>query len=161
MKTLGKLGVWYPLDRLDAAGLQQLLRTIEDLGFSSLWYPEAVGYESLSLASFLLANSKQLIIGSSIANIYARDPFTARRGLRGLSALYEDRFILGLGVSHAPMVEKLRGHVYEKPVPTMRRYLDGVYEDASNAGRMAARHCRARAADAETRRRADRRRRPL
>jgi probable F420-dependent oxidoreductase len=134
MKTLGKLGVWYSLDRLDAAGAKRLLRTIEDLGYSALWYPEAVGYESLSLASFLLANSNQLIIGSSIANIYARDAYTARRGLRSLSKLYEDRFILGLGVSHAPMVEKLRGHVYDKPVPAMRRYLEGVYEDPSNAG---------------------------
>ena len=81
----------------------------------------------------MLANSTRLIIGSSIANIYARDPFTARRGLSTLSSLYGDRFILGLGVSHAPMVEGLRGHVYEKPVPAMRRYLDGVYEDPSNA----------------------------
>ena len=76
----------------------------------------------------MLANSTRLIIGSSIANIYARDPFTARRGLSTLSSLYDDRFILGLGVSHAPMVERVRGHVYEKPVPTMRRYLDGLYE---------------------------------
>jgi probable F420-dependent oxidoreductase len=106
---------------------------VEDLGYSTFWYPEALGYESLSIASFMLANTKRLIIGSSIANIYARDPFTARRGLRTLSSLYDDRFILGLGVSHAPMVEKLRGHVYDKPVPTMRRYLDGLYEDPSNA----------------------------
>ena len=109
-----------------------MLRTVEELGYSTLWYPEALGYESLSIASFLLANTKRLIIGSSIANIYARDPYTARRGLRTLSSLYDDRFILGLGVSHAPMVER-RGHVYDKPVPTMRRYLDGVYEDSSNA----------------------------
>jgi probable F420-dependent oxidoreductase len=53
--------------------------------------------------------------------------------LRTLSSLYDDRFVLGLGVSHAPMVER-RGHVYDKPVPTMRRYLEGVYEDPSNAG---------------------------
>src|SRR5580693_4080685 len=131
MKQLGRLGVWYPIDRLDAAGIKRLLRTIEDLGYSSFWYPEALGYESLSIASFMLANTERLIIGSSIANIYARDPFTARRGLRALSSLYDDRFILGLGVSHAPMVER-RGHVYDKPVPTMRRYLDGVYEDPSN-----------------------------
>ena len=75
----------------------------------------------------------RLIIGSSIANIYARDPFTARRGLSTLSSLYDDRFILGLGVSHPPMVERVRGHVYEKPVPTMRRYLDGLYENPSNS----------------------------
>ena len=99
----------------------------------TLWYPEAVGYESLSIASFMLANTTRLIIGSSIANIYARDAFTARRGLRTLSGLYDDRFILGLGVSHVPLVEGVRGHVYDKPVPAMRRYLEGLYEDPSNA----------------------------
>jgi probable F420-dependent oxidoreductase len=133
MRQLGKLGVWYPIDRLDGAGIRRLLQTVEDLGYSTFWYPEALGYESLSVAMFLLANSTRLIVGSSISNIYARDPYTARRGLRTLSDLYDDRFILGLGVSHAPMVEKLRGHVYDKPVPTMRRYLDGIYENASNA----------------------------
>ena len=133
MRPLARLGVWYPIDRLDAGGIRRLLRTVEDLGYSTFWYPEALGYESLSIASFMLANTERLIIGSSIANIYARDPFTARRGLRTLSSLYDDRFVLGLGVSHAPMVERVRGHVYEKPVPTMRRYLDGLYEDPSNA----------------------------
>jgi probable F420-dependent oxidoreductase len=133
MRQLGKLGVWYPIDRLDGAGIRRLLGTAEQLGYSTFWYPEALGYESLSIASFMLANTERLIIGSSIANIYARDPYTARRGLRTLSGLYNDRFILGLGVSHAPMVEKLRGHVYDKPVPTMRRYLDGLYENTSDA----------------------------
>jgi len=132
MRRFGKLGVWYAVDRLDGSRIKRLLRTVEDLGYSTLWYPEAVGYESLSIASFMLANTTRLIIGSSIANIYARDAFTARRGLTTLSSLYDDRFILGLGVSHAPMVEKLRGHVYDKPMPTMRRYLDGLYERPSN-----------------------------
>ncbi|MGB7973534.1 MAG: TIGR03620 family F420-dependent LLM class oxidoreductase [Roseiarcus sp.] len=132
MRQLGRLGVWYPIDRLDAAGILHLLRTVEDLGYSTFWYPESLGYESLSIASFMLANTKRLLIGSSIANIYARDPFTAKRGLSTLSSLYDDRFILGLGVSHAPMVQR-RGHVYDKPVPTMRRYLDSVYDDPSNA----------------------------
>jgi probable F420-dependent oxidoreductase len=108
-----------------------LLSKVEELGFSTFWYPEALGYESFSIASFMLANTSRLIIGSSIANIYARDPFTARRGLRTLSGLYDDRFVLGLGVSHAPLVQR-RGHVYDNPVPTMRHYLESVYEDPSN-----------------------------
>ena len=108
MRRLGRLGVWYPIDRLDGAGLRRLLGKVEELGFSTFWYPEALGYELFSIASFMLANTSRLIIGSSIANIYARDPFTARRGLRTLSSLYDDRFILGLGVSHAPMVERAR-----------------------------------------------------
>ena len=132
---IGRLGVWYPTDRLDAAGLRDLVRTVEDHGYSTLWYPEARGYESFSLAGFLLGAGTRLMVGSSIASIYARDAFAARRGLITLNALYGDRFILGLGVSHAPMVERLRGHAYEKPVPAMRAYLDAIARDQPEYGR--------------------------
>jgi probable F420-dependent oxidoreductase len=130
---LGRLGVWYPLDRLDGAQIRGLLATIEGQGYAALWYPESRGYESLSLAGFLLANSRHLAIGSSIANIYARDSFTARRGMLTLNALFGGRFILGLGVSHIPMVEGLRGHRYDKPVPAMRAYLDGIAGDETGS----------------------------
>ena len=50
MRQLGRLGVWYPVDRLDGAGIKHLLGTVEELGYSVLWYPEALGYESLSIA---------------------------------------------------------------------------------------------------------------
>lgn len=126
---LGRLGVWYSVDKLDGAGLRALLRTIEGNGYSAYWYPESRGFESMSMASYLLANSEKLVIGSSIANIYARDSFTARRAVISLNALYGDRFILGLGVSHIPMVEGLRGHRYDKPLGAMRAYLDGINKD--------------------------------
>jgi probable F420-dependent oxidoreductase len=124
---LGRLGAWYSTDKL--GGPQQIrsfVQTVERLGYDTLWYPESRGYESLSVAGFMLANTTRLKLGSSIASIYARDAFTARRGLLSLQALYGDRFILGLGVSHVPMVEGIRGHTYEKPVPAMRAYLDGI-----------------------------------
>jgi probable F420-dependent oxidoreductase len=124
---LGRLGVWYPTDRLNAAGLRALLQTVERHGYGTLWYPESRGYESLSLAAFLLSNSERLSIGSSIASIYARDAFTARRGMLSLNALHGDRFVLGLGVSHAPMVEEVRGHTYAKPLSAMRDYLDRLH----------------------------------
>ena len=123
---LGRVGIWYPTDRLDAAGLRALLRTVEGHGYGTLWYPGSRGFESIALAGFLLANSERLTIGSSIANIYARDAFTARRALATLNALRGGRFALGLGVSHIPLVEGLRGHRYEKPVPAMRAYLEGI-----------------------------------
>jgi probable F420-dependent oxidoreductase len=125
---LGRLGVWYSTDKLDAGGLRALLKTVEGLGYGTFWYPESRGYESLSLAGFLLGNSSSMVVGSSIANIYARDAFTARRGMLSLNALYGNRFVLGLGVSHKPMVEGLRGHSYEKPIPAMRGYLDGMQQ---------------------------------
>jgi probable F420-dependent oxidoreductase len=123
---LGRLGVWYSTDKLNPTQLADLMRAIESNGYSAFWYPESRGYESMSLAGYLLSKSTKLTIGSSIANIYARDPFTAQRAMISLNNFYGSRFILGLGVSHIPMVEGLRGHRYDKPLGAMRAYLDGI-----------------------------------
>ena len=124
---LGRLGVWYATDKLGGPQqIKQFVGTVEKLGYDTMWYPESRGYESLSVAGFMLANTTKLKFGSSIASIYARDAFTAGRGMLSLHQLYGERFILGLGVSHVPMVEGIRGHKYEKPVPAMRTYLDGI-----------------------------------
>jgi probable F420-dependent oxidoreductase len=126
--NLGRLGVWYPTDRLDGPQLGDFVKAVERNGYSALWYPESRGYESMSLAGFMLSKCSKLVIGSSIANIYARDPMTSQRAMVSLNGWYGDRFVLGLGVSHVPMVEGLRGHTYAKPVATMRAYLEGLYK---------------------------------
>jgi len=125
---LGRLGVWYSADKCNAAQVADLVRVVERNGYSAYWYPEGRGYESMALASYLLAKSDKLIVGSSIANIYARDPYSARQAMLFLNEFYGDRFILGLGVSHRPMVEGLRGQTYDKPIGTMSAYLDGVHK---------------------------------
>ena len=122
----GKLGVWASTNALSRTQLAELAQGVERLNYSVLWYPESLVYESLSLGSFLLSQTNQLCFGSGIANIYARDAFTARAGHDTLNSLYGDRFILGLGVSHIPLVEGRRGHTYGKPVATMRAYLDAM-----------------------------------
>jgi probable F420-dependent oxidoreductase len=127
---LGKLGVWSPTDVLTGPELVDLAQRTERLGYAALWYPEARGHEAFALGSFLLSHTERLILATGIANIYARDAVTARLGQHTLAKLSGGRFILGLGVSHAPIVEGLRGHTYGKPVATMRAYLDGM-EQAS------------------------------
>ncbi|MEQ9640899.1 MAG: TIGR03620 family F420-dependent LLM class oxidoreductase [Alphaproteobacteria bacterium] len=126
MDGIGTYGVWYPTSKLDMPALAAFAQRVEQLGYATLWYPEAVGWESLSQAAFLLCNTDKLLVGSSIANIYARDAVTTRQGQITLNAISNDRFILGLGVSHIPLVEAVRGHVYGKPVASMRAYLEGV-----------------------------------
>jgi probable F420-dependent oxidoreductase len=126
---LGRLGVWYATDKLNGAQLTDFVRAVEKNGYSALWYPESRGYETVALASYLLSKSEKLLVGSSIANIYARDAFTARRAMVSLNDLHGGRFILGLGVSHIPMVEGLRGHKYDKPLATMRAYLEQLHKD--------------------------------
>ncbi|MCZ6728506.1 MAG: TIGR03620 family F420-dependent LLM class oxidoreductase [SAR324 cluster bacterium] len=123
---LGKLGVWCSTDAFNAKDLAELARRIEGLGYAALWYPEARGHESFATGSFLLSQTSSLIVATGIANIYARDATTAKLGQQTLAKLSGGRFLLGLGVSHIPMVEGLRGHSYGKPVATMRAYLEAM-----------------------------------
>ncbi|MEC9248710.1 MAG: TIGR03620 family F420-dependent LLM class oxidoreductase [Pseudomonadota bacterium] len=122
----GKYGVFAFTDQLDAKGLSELCSRSEELGYSTLWYPEAFNYETFAIGGYLLSQSSKLIVASGIANIYARDPSASVMGCNSLNALYGGRFVLGLGVSHAPLVSDVRGHEYSKPVATMRKYLEDM-----------------------------------
>ena len=120
----GKFGVFTFTDVMGPADLADLARRVEALGYSTLWYPEAFNYETFAIGAYLLSHSEKLIVASGIANIYARDPAASVMGHNSLNALYGGRFVLGLGVSHAPLVADVRGHEYKQPVATMRAYLD-------------------------------------
>jgi len=120
------LGVWHNLNGLPQEQLDDLAHRVEALGYTALWYPEAIGYEAFSLGAHLLSQTTTLKIASGIANIYARDPLSTTQAHDTLNALYGGRFIMGLGVSHAPAVEGIRGHNYGKPVATMRAYLEAM-----------------------------------
>ena len=113
-------------DALSVREVAELARDAERLEYDALWYPEGTGYETFGFGGFILSETDRLIVASGIANIYARDAVTAMAGHNTLNKLYGDRFVLGLGVSHIPLVEGFRGHTYGKPVATMRAYLDAM-----------------------------------
>ena len=111
---------------LDALSPQQSAETaqeIEALGYSALWFPEAWGRESFTHAGLLLPSTSSLVVATGIANIWARDAVSTANGAKTLSAAYGGRFVLGLGVSHQPLVTRLRGHDYQNPLSTMRDFL--------------------------------------
>jgi probable F420-dependent oxidoreductase len=124
---LGAFGIWtVQLDVLPAVRMQEAAAELEELGYGALWFGEAMGREALTKAALLLAGTKRIVIATGIANIYGRDPVTMAAAQKTLAEAYPNRFLLGLGVSHVPLVETLRGHRYDKPVPTMRAYLDAM-----------------------------------
>jgi probable F420-dependent oxidoreductase len=123
---LGRLGVWASLDGLSAHDTAAFAQRVERLGYGVLWTPESRGRNVLSHAAWLLARTERLVVASGIANIYARDAMAMANAQRGLNEQSRDRFLLGLGVSHVPLVSTLRGHAYGKPVPTMRAYLEAM-----------------------------------
>ena len=121
---IGKIGVWFFTDRLTAADAASTARRIEELGYGALWIPETMGRNPFAHAAWLLANTHRLIVATGIANIYHREPGVTVQAQKTLAEQSGDRFLLGLGVSHKPLVEGLRGLSYGKPVATMRTYLE-------------------------------------
>jgi probable F420-dependent oxidoreductase len=127
--SLGSLGVWCPTDRLDAADAVGLAQRIEGLGYSVLWLPESFGRDPFVHIAHLAGHTERLLFATGIANIHHRHPGVMLQAANTLAEQTGGRFLLGLGVSHKPMVEGLRNVDYGRPVEAMRTYLDAM--DAS------------------------------
>jgi probable F420-dependent oxidoreductase len=125
MTELGTLGVWWA--NLGSASAQQeieAVKEIERLGYSTFWFGESQrNKDAMAHAGVLLQATSKINVASGIASIYNRDPTATKSGAYYLADASDGRFVLGLGVSHAPAVTR-RGADYGKPVSTMRAYLD-------------------------------------
>ena len=123
---LGRAGVWLgSMANLPATDLRRAVAEIEQMGFGTIWLGEAVAREAFAGAAIILAATSRVVVATGIANIWVRDATAMMNGARALAEAWPDRFVLGIGVSHAPLVSG-RGHQYERPLSAMRAYLDAM-----------------------------------
>ena len=122
----GRIGVWTWLDGMPASQAAEFTQKIADLGYGTLWLPEAVGRDPLVLIAYLSAKTSKINFCTGIANIYARDPMSMRAIRETLGELAPGRVAIGMGVSHGHLVAGVRGHEYKKPVATMSAYIDAM-----------------------------------
>ena len=121
---IGRVGLWtWILDNVPPSQAVEHTAEAEELGYGAMWYPEAVGQDPFVKAALLLQGTSFIKVATGIANIYARDPMTTANAQRTLEAAFPGRFLLGLGVSHAHLVQDLRKHDYSRPFSYMREYL--------------------------------------
>ena len=135
---LGRLGVWGHLDTRSASELSDYVARVEELGFGTLWVPETVGREPFTLLGMLAAQTSSLLLGTSIVSIWGHDAQTTRMAALTLQEASGGRFVLGLGVSHPHLAERLRGHQFGRPLRSMREFLaayrGAVYKGPSAEG---------------------------
>ncbi|MEV4012701.1 TIGR03620 family F420-dependent LLM class oxidoreductase [Nonomuraea angiospora] len=124
---IGRVGVWHPMiSKAPAEEARHAAATIESLGYGSLWVNEGIGSkEPLVMSAVLLAATRRIAVGTGIANLWVRDATAMAAGAAALGDAFPDRFLLGIGVSHAPLVAG-RGHDYAKPLAAMRTYLEAM-----------------------------------
>ncbi|MFG3442322.1 TIGR03620 family F420-dependent LLM class oxidoreductase [Nonomuraea sp. NPDC047897] len=128
---IGHVGVWHPLlNTAPVAAARTAAMEIERLGYRSIWVHEGPGSgEPLVSAALLLAATARIAVGTGIANLWARDATAMAAGAETLGDAFPGRFLLGVGVSHAPLVA-VRGHDFGRPLAAMRSYLEAMDEAA-------------------------------
>lgn len=117
---LGSISLWPSADERAA------VRRIEELGYGAVWIGENhANREIFAHAATLLGSTERIVVATGVAGIWSRDPSASANGAAALAEAFPGRFVLTLGVSHAPIVAR-RGHAYEKPLAAMREHLDGM-----------------------------------
>jgi probable F420-dependent oxidoreductase len=126
------LGVFAFLDSMEGGKSAEFARKVERLGYSVLWIVEGSGRNSLSFATWMLAKTDTLIVGTGVASIWARAATTMAAGARTSAELSGNRFILGIGTNNH-VSAAMRGLTYDRPVTAMREYLRVMKAAAYNA----------------------------
>jgi probable F420-dependent oxidoreductase len=124
---LGRVGLWtFQLDLQPMNKAREAAAELESIGYGAVWVPEAVGREPLVNAALLLSGTTELAVCTGIASLHARSAMTMNAGWKTITEAFPERFLLGVGVSHQPMVEGPHGGSYGKPYSTTVAYLDAM-----------------------------------
>ncbi|MAF39086.1 MAG: hypothetical protein CL696_09470 [Chloroflexi bacterium] len=99
---------------------QVLSAQAEKNGFEAVWVPEGGGRDSLTSLATIAMKTEKVKLGTGILPIFARTPTNTAMGAAGMAAVSDGRFMLGLGVGHAPTVESRDGIPFKAPMTRMR-----------------------------------------
>jgi probable F420-dependent oxidoreductase len=130
VQPLSGTGVWAAQLRYGEAGaIREMAAELEELGYSALWIPD-VGGDLFSSVELLMAATRQTTIATGILNLWMHSAEETAQQHTRLTATHGDRFLVGIGVSHQPLIDHKTPGRYAKPLSAMREYLDGL--DAAN-----------------------------
>jgi probable F420-dependent oxidoreductase len=123
---LSGVGVWSQQLRYgDPGESAEAAAELEELGFSALWVPD-IGGPVFDAVGGLLAATRRAVVATGILNLWMHTPETSAASFASLSAAHGDRFLMGIGVSHAPLVDAAEPGRYRKPLAAMTAFLDGL-----------------------------------
>jgi probable F420-dependent oxidoreductase len=124
--SLGGTGVWaHELRYGDPTVAADLAAELEELGFSALWVPD-VGGDLFPALDNLVTATSEVVIATGILNVWMRTPEETGAWWAGLTDEVRARVLLGIGISHAPFIDAMPGMSWEKPLATIRAYLEGM-----------------------------------
>lgn len=123
---LSGVGVWSSQLRYgEAAEAAEAAAELEELGYSALWIPD-VGGPVFDSVAHLLSVTRRTVIATGILNLWMHEPAHVAESYASLTSEHGDRFLLGIGVSHAPLIDSKEPGRYRRPLAATRSFLDGL-----------------------------------
>ena len=126
---LAGVGVWSSQLRYgDAAESADAAAELDELGFSALWIPD-VGGQVFDAVGRLLTATRRTTVATGILNLWMHSPGDVAESYAALTAEHGDRFLLGIGVSHAPLIDA--GHIaaaFHRAMPLQEAEIDLLYD---------------------------------
>jgi F420-dependent oxidoreductase-like protein len=98
------------------------IKHAEALGYDSVWTAEAYGSDAVTAATWILAHTETIKVGTAIMQMPARSPAMAAMTAMSLAGLSNNRFIVGLGASGPQVVEGWHGVPYGRPITRLKEY---------------------------------------
>jgi probable F420-dependent oxidoreductase len=123
---LGRVGIWSgALRSADPGRVADAAAELEGLGYGTLWIPGGSGGDVFGPVERLLAATTTACVATGILNLWSHAPQDVATADAAIRAAHPGRFLLGIGVSHASLVERL-DQVYERPLAKTAAYLDAL-----------------------------------
>jgi probable F420-dependent oxidoreductase len=121
------VGVWArPLRHGDPVAIAEAAAELEELGYTALWIPD-VGGPVFDAVENLLAATRRVVVATGILNLWMHAPADVAAKFNRLTERFGPRFLLGIGVSHGPLVDRvLEPGRYGRPLAATREFLDAL-----------------------------------
>jgi probable F420-dependent oxidoreductase len=122
----GPIGIWSLSLRFgDPGPVKEAAAELEDLGYSALWMPD-MGGDVFGAVTQLLDATETVTVATGILNIWMHEPAAIASGIADTIGRYPGRFLLGVGVGHAIVIDAVFPGRYRRPLQAMETFLDGL-----------------------------------
>ena len=123
---IGRFGLWSSgLRAADPGEAADAAAELDSLGYGALWLPGR-GRDVFDRVARLLEATSRLVVATGIISIWDHDPEAVAATHAELVDRYPGRFLLGVGISHAPIVDRHEAGRYHRPLEQLATFLDGL-----------------------------------
>jgi len=124
---LSGVGIWnHGLRYGDKAESADVAAELDELGYTALWIPDVGGTPVLESVDHLLSATDDIVVATGILNLWMNDPADVAASYASLTAAHGDRYLMGIGVSHAPLIDSTEPGRYRKPLAATASFLDAL-----------------------------------